>query len=51
MKYTDGCAVLNLCDQFEKISKKLLGEYRGKCGIESHRKLVDKVRKIVEDDV
>jgi hypothetical protein len=49
MKYADGKAILKLCDEFEKVSKKLFGDYRGAVGVEKHRILLNKVRNIVEE--
>lgn len=50
LRYKDGVSVLHLCEEFEKTSKKSFGEFKGKCGLEAHRKLVSKVRKIVEEE-
>lgn len=50
MNYTDGIKILRLCDEFEKISKKLYGDYKVKAGIEAHRKILNNVRNIVQED-
>lgn len=50
MNYTDGVKILRLCDEFEKVSKKLYGDYKGKAGLAVHRKILNNVRNIVQED-
>jgi hypothetical protein len=50
MNYTDACTVLKLCDDFEKLSKRIYGEYHGKIAIEPQRLTVEKVRNIIKEN-